>query len=149
MRVIRRNGSSSARQCHATLSAPPPGSTGPSGTYRSRLSAPNRRVSGGTPSDAFERVRPPIAKLEEPVVTHLDDLAHLPEGFDRQVATTFGVIPLEPIGNGGQQRGVMGGHDRGAEHVAGRVGLTDLEQVVTTEPACARDDVSLAAPEVD
>ena len=43
----------------------------------------------------------------------------------------------------------MGGHDRGAEHVAGRVGLTDLEQVVAAEAACARDDVSLAAPEVD
>ena len=47
------------------------------------------------------------------------------------------------------QRRVVGRHDRRAEHVSRRVRLADLEQVLSTEPAGPRDDVPLAAPEIE
>ena len=43
----------------------------------------------------------------------------------------------------------MGRHDGGAEHVSRRVRLADLEQVLSTEPAGPRDDMPLAAPEIE
>ena len=36
----------------------------------------------------------PCAQREEPVVADLDDLAHLPERLDRQVAAALGVVPV-------------------------------------------------------
>src|SRR6185437_6244067 len=81
--------------------------------------APQRDVAGRTACD-------------EPVVADLDDLAHLPERLDGEVAAAFDVVPLLPARQRRDQVGIVDGDDRWAEHEAGRAGLADLEQRAAT-----------------
>src|SRR5919198_4152227 len=86
-----------------------------------------------------QRIRPPRADRDETVVADLDHLAHLPERLDREVAAALEVIPLTPPGEGRDQRRVVHGHDRRAEHEAGRIRLADLEQGTAPKAIGARN----------
>ena len=77
----------------------------------------------GGPLRGRRLVTPPVQRIgagratrDEAVVANLDDLAHLPERLDREVAAAFEVVPLLPAGECRDQVGIVDRHDGGAEH---------------------------------
>ena len=93
--------------------------------------------------------RAPVAERQPAVVARLDDLAHLPERLDREVAAALGVVPLVARRERRDQRRVVDGDDRRVEHVAGRQRVADLEQADAAEPRRTRHPVDEAGSGVD
>src|SRR5919198_2729081 len=96
-----------------------------------------------------ERVVAGGAGGEEAVVADLDDLAHLPEGLDREMAAALEVVPLLPAWEGRDELGVVDRDDRGTQHEARRIGLADLEQRRPAEPVGPGHALGAAASEVE
>src|SRR5881397_3852867 len=102
-----------------------------SGALTPGLGGPSDSSGAGTAVPQW--IRPGLAARHEPVVADLDDLAHLPEGLDREVSAALEVVPLLPPGERRDQVRIVDRHHRRAEHEARGVGLADLEQRATAE----------------